>query len=68
MVEREVPAICPMMTQRTPGRASNTRGEGRRRVVLVSNDGRIERIFGPLPDREAGGSAHQILTWLQATR
>jgi peroxiredoxin len=39
-----------------------------RRVVLVAKDGLIERTFGPLPDSDAAGSAHQVLTWLQATR
>ncbi len=38
-----------------------------RRVAIVAINGRIERAFGPLSRRDAAGSAHQVLTWLQAT-
>lgn len=39
-----------------------------RRLAIVASDGLIERTFGPLPQSEAATNAHQVLTWLQATR
>jgi len=39
-----------------------------RRVVIVVVGGRIERTFGSLVGSDVAGSAHQVLTWLRATR
>jgi peroxiredoxin len=37
-----------------------------RRLTLVTNGGRIEKVFYPLSDGDAGGNARQIKAWMQA--
>jgi len=37
-----------------------------RRLTLVTNGGRIEKVFYPLSDRRAAGNARQIKAWMQA--
>jgi hypothetical protein len=37
-----------------------------RRLTLVTNGGRIEKVFYPLSDDDATGNARQIKAWMQA--
>jgi peroxiredoxin len=44
------------------------KGETRyyRRLTLVTNGGRIEKVFYPISDGDAAGNARQIKAWMQA--